>query len=385
MRDPQTDPAVRRRLTIARYACNHTKAATARHFGCCWKTIQATVQRVAAYEESGQIQVLQNKPRGKSRRTAPRVEDQVIALYQESATPPRPYGRRYSAAKVARLCHERHHQSLHRKTVWAILRRRGVWAPQVTQKRAVSRFERSQPNDLWHIDLIEKEPTAIGEVYGIPVLDDHSRYLLALRFFLTKEAQTTLYTTYLAMHEHGTPAAIMSDHGGQFVDATGLGTTTFQGMLEALGIQPLLISRPQTNGKEERVNQFIERDFLDEVRWQIQSLAELNQRSEVWRHRYNQSHLHETVHDIPAHRYRPGVKVDAQFLKQAFAQDERRKVSREGTVTYHKYSLRVPDQYIGWQVWVSNFFDQYVEIHTGHHIIGTFPLGTFDGNNPMHF
>jgi transposase InsO family protein len=131
----------------------------------------------------------------------------------------------------------------------------------------VPRFERSQPNDLWHIDLIEKKPTAIGAVYGIPVLDDHSRYLLALRFFLTKDAQTALDTTYLAMHEHGTPAAIMSDHGGQFVDATGMGTTTFQGMLHALGIQPLLISRPQTNGKEERVNQFIERDFLDEVRW----------------------------------------------------------------------------------------------------------------------
>jgi hypothetical protein len=109
MRDPQTDPAVRRRLSMASYASNHTQAATARYFGCCWKTVQATLRRMAAYEQSGQIQVLQNTPRGKSRRTAPGVEDQVIALYQESATPPRPSGRRYSAAKVARLCRERHH------------------------------------------------------------------------------------------------------------------------------------------------------------------------------------------------------------------------------------------------------------------------------------
>jgi hypothetical protein len=65
MRDPATDPAVRRRMAMARYARSHNKLEAARHFGCCWTTIQAAVQRVERYESTGDIGFLQNKPRGK--------------------------------------------------------------------------------------------------------------------------------------------------------------------------------------------------------------------------------------------------------------------------------------------------------------------------------
>ena len=85
---------------------------------------------------------------------------------------------------------KRHGFELSRKTAWAILCRCGVWEPYASQKRAVQRFEREEPNELWQIDLIEKEPTTIGDVYGVPILDDHSRYLVGLRFFLTKGAET---------------------------------------------------------------------------------------------------------------------------------------------------------------------------------------------------
>jgi hypothetical protein len=79
MRDPATDPAVRRRLAMARYARSHSKAAAARHYGCCWATIQGA-------------RCLQNKPRGKSHRTLASVEERAVAIYQESADPPRPNG-----------------------------------------------------------------------------------------------------------------------------------------------------------------------------------------------------------------------------------------------------------------------------------------------------
>ena len=137
MRDPGTDPAVRRRLAMARYARNHNKTQAARHFGCCWATIQAAVERVEAYEQTGDIRVLQNKARGKPGRTRPEVEDWVIEIYRESFEPERPQGRRYSAAKVARLLKKRRNIQLCRKTVWSILHRRGVWEPDGGQKKAV--------------------------------------------------------------------------------------------------------------------------------------------------------------------------------------------------------------------------------------------------------
>jgi transposase len=197
MRDPRMDPAVGRRMAMVRYARTHNKSQAARHFGCCWATIQAAVTRVEAYERTGDVRVLQNKARGKSGRTSPEVEALVVGIYEESFEPERPKGRRYSAAKVARLLAKRHQIELSRKTVWLILRRREVWERAASEKRAVQRFERAKPNELWQIDLIEKEPTAIGDVYGVPILDDNSRYLVGLRFFLTKGAETTLLTCYM--------------------------------------------------------------------------------------------------------------------------------------------------------------------------------------------
>lgn len=374
MRDSKTDPAIRRRLAMARYARSHNKAQAARHFGCCWATVQTTLRRVADYETTGDIQLLQNRPRGQPQRTSAAVEDLVVSIYGESAQPPRPQGRRYSAAKVARLLAQRHGIQLSRKTAWAILRRREVWDPPAGQKQAVLRFERAQPNALWQIDLIEKEPTAIGEVYGVPIVDDHSRYLVGLRFFLTKGVETTLLTTYEAMTENGTPEEMLCDRGGQFVDASGAGTTQFQDMLSALGIPLHLAPRAQTKGKEERLNQFIERDFLDEVRWQITSLTDLNQRATAWRQRHNHTHDHESIRCRPAQRYRPGLKVDDAFLRRIFATEERRKVSREATVRYRNRHFPVPAQYIGWSVWVANLFDQCIEVRAGDQIIGTFQL-----------
>jgi len=374
MRDASEDGAVGRRLAMARYAKTHNKAQAARHFGCCWATIQAAVRRAEAYRQSGDIRVLQNKPRGKAGRTPPEIEDQVVAMYRESFEPARPQERRYSAAKVARLVEQRHHVQLSRKTAWTILCRRGVWEPLTSQKQVIQRFERAKPNELWQIDLIEKEPTAIGKVYGVPILDDHSRYLVGLHFFLTKGIETSLLTTYEAIRENGTPVEILCDRGGQFVDPTGQGTTQFEHMLDALGIQLTLAPRAQTKGKEERLNQFVERDFLDEVRWRITSLADLNQQAATWRTTYNQSHFHEGIRATPAKRYQPGLPADDQFLRDLCAQQERRKVTREATVRFRNRHFTVPDKYIGWSVWVASFFDQYLEIRAGSRIIAKFEL-----------
>jgi transposase len=368
------EAAIGRRLALARYARGHSKAEVARHFGCCWRTVQTTLRRVEEYERTGDISALRNRARGKARRTAAEVEAQVIALYQESASPERPYGRRYSAAKVARLLAERKGIVLSRKTAWLILHRCGVWEKPRGQKKAIRRFERAYANALWQIDLIEAEPSTLGPLYGVPILDDYSRYLVGLRFFLSKEAESVLLTTYLAMKEQGTPAEILCDRGGQFVDAAGQSTTCFQELLQTLGITLTIAPRAQTKGKEERLNQFIERDFLDEVRWQVSNLAELNALGERWRRQYNQKHVNETTLQTPQERYRKGVQVDARLLKQLFAREERRKVSREGLVSYFGRSFRVPDEYIGTSVWVANYFDQHIEIQSGDKVIASFEL-----------
>ena len=67
---------------------------------------------------------------------------------------------------------------------------------------------------MWQADLIELEETCLGKVYAVVVMDDHSRYLLALRFSFTKAAEGVLYTIYLAFCQYGLPSRILVDRGG---------------------------------------------------------------------------------------------------------------------------------------------------------------------------
>jgi len=99
--------------------------------------------------------------------------------------------------------------------VYNILRRRGVWqSPRVKRERAIRPFEEPVLNGLWQAELIEPEETCLGKAYAVVIIDDHSRYLLALRFFFTKEEEGVLYTFYLAFCEFGLPARILVDRGG---------------------------------------------------------------------------------------------------------------------------------------------------------------------------
>ena len=103
-------------------------------------------------------------------------------------------------------------------------------------------------------------------------------------------------------------------------------------------------------------------------------LSDLNQRAEAWRQTRNHTYVHAQTHCTPADRYRPGIKVDAQLLKELFAREERRKVSREATVRYYNRYFEVPERYIGWSVWVANFFDETIEIRAGKRVIGEYRL-----------
>jgi hypothetical protein len=62
MREPETDPVVRRRMAMTRYARSHNKVQAARHFGCCWATIQTAFQRVEEYDEQATLGYCRTDP-----------------------------------------------------------------------------------------------------------------------------------------------------------------------------------------------------------------------------------------------------------------------------------------------------------------------------------
>jgi len=362
-------PVVRHRLQVGGYARIHGNISqTARRFNHDRKTIRDYLRRYEEFERTGDLSVFLNRPRGDSHRTADWIEELIVGYYQEEDT-------KRTCPNIARALEEDHGITLTRQTVYNILRRRGVWVPPRRGEKPITPFEKPLPNMLWQVDLIELEETCLGKVYAVVVIDDHSRYLLALRFFLTKEQEGVLYTLYLAFCEYGLPSCILVDRGGQFYSALQGAESRFQEVMARLGIEVQYTSRPQTKGKVEKLIQFIERDFLGVQRNRVKSLDDLNTRAELWRRRYNHREHEGIGKTPPAGRYRPSPhRVGAEALWDAFAKEERRKVRRDGTISLWGKRYPVPKEYVGWHVWVRIFYN-LVKVCVGaeNRVIATYP------------
>ena len=186
-------PLVRHRLQVGGYARIHGNISqTARRFNHDRKTIRDYLRRYEEFEKTGELAVFLNRPRGASHRTADWIEELIVGYYCEEDT-------QRTCPNIAHALEE-HQIKLTRQTVYNILRRRGVWVPPQRRAGAITPFEKPRPNMLWQADLIELEETCLGKVYALVVIDDYSRYLLALRFFFTKDQEAVLYTFYLAWY-----------------------------------------------------------------------------------------------------------------------------------------------------------------------------------------
>src|SRR5260370_4212152 len=83
------------------------------------------------------------------------------------------------------------------------------------------RYERGQPNELWHIDI--KGPFFIHlggsylKTWLVGLLDDHSRFLIGLRILTETKAMPILGWLDQCFELCGQPLQLMSDNGQPFV------------------------------------------------------------------------------------------------------------------------------------------------------------------------
>ena len=124
----------------------------------------------------------------------------------------------------------------------------GVSPPR--RKRTFRKFERPLPNHLWQADF-----TLLNDEFWLfALLDDYSRYLIDAQQFDSASTENALTVVRRAVHRHGLPFQLMTDHGVQFWNNNLDCPNKFGPELEALGIAHILagVKRPQTNGKIER-------------------------------------------------------------------------------------------------------------------------------------
>lgn len=326
-----------------------------RRFGVSRPTLYKLLAR---YQERGPEGLL-NRSHGGHNRVAQEVVDAVVeekvALLSRSTT------------KIQQVLKESYGYEVSRQTVWRVLASRGL--ARIEEREPLRRFARPEPNQLWQIDMAEDEATAAGAVQIWVVEDDASRYLLGAKAVRTKGQEHMLGLLREVVRRVGLPEAILSDRGSQFrsTHPGAKSPTVYELVCELMGIRPIFARKARTKGKVEKLIQYLQRDFLAEVRERVRSLEHLNEELAAWVQHYNRRPHASLDYKPPASRYRASTKplppeLDEDWL---FAVQAPRKVRRDATVSYRNVGYGVPAKYIGDHVWLHLVDSKVVITHAG--------------------
>lgn len=239
-------------------------------------------------------------------------------------------------------------------TVGNVIRAAGLSRQNIERVKPIQRFEAKYPNDLWQTDIMGKITfSKAGTLYLIAALDDHSRFALSGRWFKTQGKMNVFQIWYEALSRWGLPDKMLQDEGSQYKARQRFGIADYQWYAHALGIELLYAKRAQTKGKIERFWRFVQGDFVREV-WHAESIDEVNSAFRGWLARYNyQFKSRYFGRETRASRYKPSERrVSKVELQTLLVIEERRRVTRESTISLYGSHYWVPPGYIGCRIWV---------------------------------
>lgn len=264
-------------------------AAVCRDFGISRPTAYKWLRRHRAAPEQP-LADRSRRPHASPARTPADREQAVLAVRDRFGWGPRKL-HAYLTARGAALPSVR--------TVAAILRRHGRVGPPPAPPGPPQRFERPAANDLWQCDFKGRLEVARRRVYPFTVLDDHSRFLVALRPCPDQTMATAWAVLWDAFGEFGLPAAVLCDNAFG-TRSGGPGLSWFEARLVRLGIRPAhgRPYHPQTQGKVERLHGTLQRELWPRAR--RDSLPHFAADLDAWRTGvYNPVRPHEALGDLP--------------------------------------------------------------------------------------
>jgi transposase InsO family protein len=283
-------------------------AEAARRFGVSRKTAHKWLSRFDA-EPQTPLADRSQRPSSCPRRTAENIERVVLEARDRWGWGPRKLHARLKAeGRPAPPV----------STIAAILRRHGrIRVAATVVESPPQRFERDAPNQLWQLDFKGPLEVARRRVTPLSVLDDHSRYLLALRPCTDMTYATTQAVLWDLFGEVGLPEQLLCDNAFAARNS-GVGLSAFDAWLIRLGIRPLhgRPYHPQTQGKIERFHGTLEAELWPRVR--RDALEHFTADLEAWRPVYNAIRPHEALGDEPpACRWRPSLRVRPAAMPEA--------------------------------------------------------------------
>ena len=300
------------------------------------------------------------RPHSSPVKTPPAIEDAVLCL------------RRQHPAWGGRKLHQRlrdlgQQQVPSPSTITAILRRHQLLDPAESAKhQAFIRFEHEAPNDLWQMDFKGDFPVAQGRCYPLTILDDHSRFAVALQAcpkISTAIARPLLIQVF---RRYGLPRRITCDNGPPWGSSnskhTQLGVWLMQLGIAVSHSRP---AHPQTQGKDERFHRTLKAEVLRYLK--ADDLTSCQQHFDQWRHVYNAERPHEALGlKVPATRYQPSQRPYPERLPpiEYGPTDLVRKVRGYGHIKYKSREYHIGSAFAGLPValrftTVDGLFDVY--------------------------
>lgn len=237
-------------------------------------------------------------------------------------------------------------------TVWRLLIARGLSRVNLKRVKAIIRFEAEHPNDLWQTDIMGKITFVhLGDLYLIATLDDHSRFVPAGRWFKTQGKMNVFAVWFQSLSSCGVPTKMLQDEGSQYKARTRFGLADYQWYAKSIGIELIWAPTAQCKGKIERFWKFVQRDFVPGI-LDARTVDEVNGKWRNWLAWYNYKFKSPCFdNETHAARYRTSHRrLSRVELETLLTIEERRKVTRESTISLYGKHYYVPPGYIGCRI-----------------------------------
>lgn len=299
---------------------------------------------IKRYETEHTVRALQDKsrrPKTTPTKISPKLESQICALRKR-------YG--WAGKKLSRLL-EAKGISVSVPTIDRVIKRNDLTLEALSNTNAIKRFQREFSNELWQVDF--KGPMYKQKWEPLSILDDHSRFALALDPVSTKQIPDVQRAFERVFRKYGIPQAILLDHGVPWWNnAQVRGLTRFSVWIMNQDIQLCFsgIRHPQTQGKIERFHRTLKQS------------AKHQGRISNWKHFFN-SFVHEYNYIRPHEAL--SLKTPSQvYTKSSIAYNPNPKpfeypntsqvykVDYQGRIKYQRKRIFISKALDGQSVWV---------------------------------
>lgn len=324
--------------------CNRRELC--KRFGISPKTGYKWLHRYQSDGPDG-LQERSRRPHHSPEQTGKTLEQLIIALRGKHSD--------WGGRKLhRRLCDLGHRDVPAPSTITDILRRHGLLDPATAgQVRDYQRFEHPYPNGLWQMDFKGHFALDHGRCHPLTVLDDHSRFNLALRACGNEQGITVQTELTGTFRHYGLPERMLVDNGSPWGNDTRSRITPLAVWLMRLGIgvthaRPY---HPQTLGKDERFHRTLKREVLSHT--VFHHLDQCQLRFDHWREIYNLERPHEALKlDVPVQHYKPSDRTFPETLPPIeYGPGETvRKVQAKGELFYLGHVYRIPKALRGFPV-----------------------------------